>query len=826
MAWLTLVRLIVQWYVIVQMVALAALPLTLRLMRALPDRGYSLAKINGILLVGVLYWLGFSYGILRNERGGVWLALLAVAAVSWLVGRADLMRWWRSLRSHGRVRALLATEIVFALAFVGWALVRAYDPEITHTEQPMDLMFMNSLWVSATFPPQDAWLAGYGISYYYLGYWLLNVLGRLANTLPNVAYNVGQAVWYGYLWVGCFGVVLNLLAWRFGCERSVEPSEQSAITIPRLSILGGVLGGMMVAFIGNLQGILEWSYAQGLNIEAITKWVDVYNFPENASQTGQWFISNDWWWWRSSRVIEDLDLTGNHIEVIDEFPMFSYLLGDNHPHVLAMPIVLLVIGLALNLLLMWVQRGAVSKDSSHPTWQQWLPLTGLDVAIYVISFGSLVFLNTWDFPPYWLLLVAIVFFASGGAWQRTIVVGGLLLLGTILVYLPYFLTAQSQAGGIIPNVFNPTRLPQFVVMFGGVLPAIVGVILLGWRFATPGWPTVGMVAALVLGVPVALLVASAAMSSTAWGQGQLARMDLPAGATSYAAVIMQRWLREPWTLLFVAGLLSALIACLVPVLQKPLHEWASSADLVFVLLLSTIGVALVYAPEFVFLRDYFGSRMNTVFKFYYQGWLLLGLASAYLITVALSRIPRQVGTVQAFALVSLLLVMGGAIFPVAGVYSKTNGFMRSMPTLNATVNVEQGLPEVMAAVQWIQSNTIPDEVVLEGKGNSYSSDHNRISTMTGRATLLGWDGHESQWRGKAYGSMAQGRSAAIETVYRTGSPDEILAVLNEWGIDYVFVGPSEIELYGITEFRLDEIGAGMDTVFSQGQVRIFRRRES
>ena len=97
--------------------------------------------------------------------------------------------------------------------------------------------------------------------------------------------------------------------------------------------------------------------------------------------------------------------------------------------------------------------------------------------------------------------------------------------------------------------------------------------------------------------------------------------------------------------------------------------------------------------------------------------------------------------------------------------------------------------------------------------------------MTGRPTLLGWDGHESQWRGKQYGEMAQGRPQAIESIYRTAPPEEIPLILEEWGIDYVFVGPSEVEQYGITQFRLDELGAGMDTVFSRGQVRIFRRRE-
>ena len=38
------------------------------------------------------------------------------------------------------------------------------------------------------------------------------------------------------------------------------------------------------------------------------------------------------------------------------------------------------------------------------------------------------------------------------------------------------------------------------------------------------------------------------------------------------------------------------------------------------------GFALMFVVEFVFIRDSFGSRMNTVFKFYYQAWILIALA--------------------------------------------------------------------------------------------------------------------------------------------------------------------------------------------------------
>src|SRR5690606_38039526 len=183
-----------------------------RLYGALPDRGYAFAKITGIVLTGVAFWLGYSYGLLRNEVGSAWLALLAVAGLSAAAGRDALRNYRAELRGAGNWRAVLAVEVLFLAGFVVWAMVRAYDPAASHTEQPMDLMFMNSLWVDATYPPQDAWLAGYPISYYYLGYWLLTTLGRLAGQPPEISYTLGQAAWFGLLLIGCFGVVTNLLA--------------------------------------------------------------------------------------------------------------------------------------------------------------------------------------------------------------------------------------------------------------------------------------------------------------------------------------------------------------------------------------------------------------------------------------------------------------------------------------------------------------------------------------------------------------------------------------------------------------------------------------
>jgi YYY domain-containing protein len=826
------------WYLVVQLITLAALPLTVRLFPNLADRGYAFAKSLGILLVGLILWLGTSYGLLRNETGGAWLALLLMAGVSVAVGR-DLRQlmpgnWQLSLRP------VIVVEVLFLLAFAAWTYVRAFDPAANHTEKPMDLMFMNSIWVSPTYPPQDAWLSGYAISYYYLGYWLLTTIGRLAGQPPEIAYTVGQACWFGLLLIGCFGVGYNLL--RHGGR-----GQQTAL-------IGGLLAAVAVGLSGNLQIIFEWLYANGVDLTGLARWVDVDGFPENAQQTGLWYIGFDWWsWgWRPSRVLEDLTLSGGHIEVIDEFPIFSYVLGDNHPHVIGMPMVLLVIALAQNL---FFGRPATSllvnepTEEGAPSWRQRLqvgahlvirsiPLGGVGAVLVVVATGALVFLNTWDFPPYWLLLMvslfALLLRLPKGAITRSqalVLAGGAgiaLVVGVVALYLPYFLTAQSQAGGFVPNFFNPTRFPQFVVMFGFALCGLVALIGLAWPQVKPSLGALGGSAALIYGGPLIFLLISLALAfGTARGQQYLSLMALPEGATSYWPFIVERWSRQGLTFLVIGALLSAVISLIWRMIGQGQERSADAQGpqqaLLFALLLAALGLLLVYAPEFVYLRDNFGSRMNTIFKFYYQAWLLFGLSTTYAIVEAFSRRRQVAPWLQGVAALSLVLIAGGLLYPLAATYSKTGGFA-GQPTLNAIGYVEQQDPEEWAAIRWVQANTPPDALIVQGIGGSYDAQTVRISAATGRPTLLGWEGHEGQWRGQAYGAMAGGRKEALELIYRSGSTDQILQILAAWDIDYVYVGRAERSRYEMTPFAEERLAQTMDLVFESGDVRIYGRR--
>ncbi len=816
------------WYLVIFLIHLATLPLTLRLFAVLPDKGYAFGRSLGILLVGYLFWLGYSLGLIRNEMGGAWLSLLMVAAGAFYLGRNQLT----DLRS-GALRldraGVVMTEAIFFIAFLLWATVRAYSPSAAHTEQPMDLMFMNSIWASPSFPPQDAWLAGYPISYYYFGYWLLAMLGRLAGQAPEVAYNLGQASWWGLLLVGSFGVVYNLLA---AGGRGDGPCDASGDGVRRGgAILGGVLAALAVGVAGNAQGIMEWLYANGWPVETLARWFSVRNFPDGASVTGQWFISQgEWWWWRSSRVIQDLDLLGQHIEVIDEFPIFSYVLGDNHPHVLAMPFALLTIGLALAYF--WRRPAGDAVQG----WRGWLPTNDWPMLLVIaLTTGSLVFFNTWDFPPYWLLFMAATLMTTNGSagriLARSALMGGIILAGVLVFYFPYFLTAQSQAGGFTPNLFNPTRLRQFILMFGAFMLTTGALLTLAWREQAARLWNVVMAGTVTLGAPILLLAASATFAlNTEIGRSALATMQLPEGASSHLPFMLQRWASQPWTFLLVGGLLSLAVALVWARLRTAGRPDDTpdtrTTSISFVLLLTAIGLLLAYAPEFIFLRDNFGTRMNTIFKFYYQAWLLLGLSAGFVIVRSFQSLRRGRSGVVATALAGpgLALILAGLLFPLAGAYSKTNGFSLDTPTFDATAYLSQYGPAELAAVRWLRENAPPGARVAEAKGSSYASDTNRISTMTGRPTLLGWDGHESQWRGRSYGEMAAGRGEALDAIYRMATSDELAALLKQWQVDYVYVGPAERREYGMTSESEERLRAAMNLVFEEGDVRIYQRR--
>ena len=189
------------WWLVVQVVALCALPLALTLFRPLADRGYGLSKAFGLLLFAYLAWLLAATPLVPNTPL-VLLLVLAVAAGGSALGAAppgaaqDPLTFWRRRRG-----LLLLEEAIFLGAYLGFLVIRAYNPEIDGTEKFMDFAFLNAVTRSAHFPPLDPWLPlspavpHPTINYYYFGYLIQALLLELSNVLPGavppaVAFNL------------------------------------------------------------------------------------------------------------------------------------------------------------------------------------------------------------------------------------------------------------------------------------------------------------------------------------------------------------------------------------------------------------------------------------------------------------------------------------------------------------------------------------------------------------------------------------------------------------------------------------------------------------
>ncbi len=839
---------VLSWWLIMEVLGLLALPLVLHLFRHLPERGYAFARPVGLLLAGYLLWMGASFGLLSNTRSAILFAMLLVGILSFWIWQRQRDSLRAFLQENRRV--VLATEILFALAFLGWAFVRAHNPDIAATEKPMEIAFLNTILRSEQFPPHDPWLSGFGISYYYFGYLLMALLTKLSGVAASVAFNLSISLLFALTVTGAFSLAYNLIATEKG--REVRNSLAG--------ILWALLGPLFVAIIGNLEGLFEVLHTRGLGSPGFWRWLDVNGLIE-APVNGRWVPTDMWWWWRASRVVNDRDLRGFHQEVIDEFPQFSFLLGDMHPHVLALPFVLVALGLALNVLLgarEWAVDTAADAGvqeegregglrallsaisvSMSGLWRE----RGFDLFMLALCLGSLGFLNTWDFPIHLFVVVAAYLvgqrLSRNKQWFMSVVVFGVsVAVPAALLYLPFYLGFQSQAGGVLPLFFNVTRVHQYLLMFGPFVFILLSLVLHhSWQalaavsarerrefLADLANSLLWLVVAPLLLLMVAVVLVMATSAGKAFLQGVLAdeRVAALIGETGVVGLLRQAVmirLSNPWTFL----LLALSLALLWYLIRQSWNERTKAPfpvgpATVFAYLIAGVAFLLTLAVEFVYLRDLFGTRMNTVFKFYYQAWVMMAIASAFGSYYILGRRRLSAGR-YVWLGGFVALVCASMLYPLLAIPNKTGNF-RGTATLDGMAFLADVRPDDYAAMKWLQENVQGIAYIVESTGGSYS-EAGFISAFTGLPTILGWDFHEYQWRGNTTESGK--RQPDIAQIYQSPDSREVLALLDKYGTMYVYVGPVEQRRYELAPQEAERFGRFLHKVYEGGAVTIYQR---
>jgi uncharacterized membrane protein len=534
----------------------------------------------------------------------------------------------------------------------------------------------------------------------------------------------------------------------------------------------------------------------------------------------------------------------------------------------------------------------------HQKTQGWLASVGLEpvhLAVGLIALGGLAFINTWDFPFYLLLIAcSITYFTylqagwKGRFWQL-LQLGLGMGIGSILLYLPFFLSFSSQAGGILPSFAFITAGKYFWVMFGPLLLAIL-TYLGSCLVKSSDWKSVKTAAIITLslcalGLIFTLGLGYLVLSLETVGPQLLAQLGANSALQALQLATKAR-VADPWTLISIAALIFIALALLIRKNNlKPLDQSTETASEIktkpeaFLLFLVLLGALFAVLPELIFLRDQFTNRMNTIFKFYFQAWILWSIAASYATIKLIRKFGHlslfeklSFGLVFALALTAIFMglyrndtiynnlnqnlgvlgsspldyvvlaipaifvllilasaiqrqwskvvgiivlfgLLAGLVYPVVQVWQKTNAFSSpGLPLLDGMRGVLQ--PDEIEAIKWLRK--APIGVMAEANNGGQYSTYNYASTFSGMPSVLGWVGHESQWRG---GDEEMGsRYKDLEVLYSTTDWDRTVEILTRYNIRYIYVGPLEASTYKLDD---EKFSTHLQLVFETGSVKIF-----
>jgi YYY domain-containing protein len=805
------------FYLFVLVLGWLSYPLVRLALPGLADRGYPLSKLAGLLLMAFFVWLLGSLGV-HVTRQMIWLVLAGLCLVFGVFIYLQRQKLRQELQENWRY--FLMVEILGLIAFVLFLLVRWGNPDLWHPfkggEKPMDFSYLNAVIKSTTFPPFDPWFAGGYINYYYYGFVIVGIPIKLLGIIPSIAYNLILPLWYSLLILSAFSVGWNLYH-GIPRPRALRVREGEGKRVLGIAFGVGLATAILLAVVGNLgtirligTGFFRLA-ATGIDIEQATFGQRISSIIQGFAQFLQGaqmpFYPGDWYWF-PSRVIPG--------EPITEFPYFTFIYADLHAHLIALPITVLGISWSLSVVLNKARFGDKAGKLS------WL---GMIVSFLFggIVIGALRPTNTWDFYTYLVFASAALFYSiirhyqpkfrfnfKYSDWVEKITVAlaavvCFVLLSTFL-YQPF--AYWFGQGYTRIDIWEGSRTPlgSYFTHWGLFLFIIVSWMCwetyhwmkttpasalkklepyLTWIYAVLILALIILIGFLVMGIPVGLIA-------------------LPIGL---------------WTVILM------------------LRPGRSDGGRFHLFMIGT-AVTLTLAVELIYLPGDIG-RMNTVFKFYLQAWILFALAAGVCFgwLVKSTRYWRM-RLVFIWQVILFMLVAAAALFTVLGTADKLRDRMApdAPHTLDGMtymayasyydMGLDMQLIEDYFAIRWMQDHIEGSPVILEGQAYEYRWG-NRYTIYTGLPGVVGWNWHQRQQRAVLRNNAVQERVNAIDTFYATEDMGFVSAFLEEHDVSYIVVGQLEQAFYpgvGLAKFQLYE-GQLWDAVYRVGSTIIYQVRK-
>lgn len=665
--------------------------------------------VFGVLLVAPLLKLLLARALMMagaySSSGGTEIALY-VAGFAAVIGMAAYTFGRR--KKEFKTEDLLPFAVFFIVFMTAYNLCLLWPDFIAMGERLRDYALLASS-IDSPVMPKEPWMEGSTLNYYVFWY----RFGAMMNSL------LGIATWDAYHSILSFSLAFYAAA-IFQIVRVVFGG----------SVLLSGFTAVALAFGSNIAGVFSWMRAEGGGFVA------------------------DIGWWGPSRVIRG---------AIDEFPAWSFLLGDAHPHFLnlgTLPFFILIL------------YRIVSSAAPAATRALYSAVFVAAAALFLV--GS----NAWEVPMWagtavMIGLVAWIIFQpqdSEGmfSWMqkgpkytaRAIICVLVLVFGLVVslkIYDPAY-KLPSIFAAIVAVGFSVALFPYKPGLFAKCSPAMLRNID---YVAVSFWIIIFS----------ALRLSSSHISSGEGGKLEFVRDPV---TVTTVAELWTHWgfhlffISVATILLFDIGLSTVFMVAFMAVtllyekaalfiyvligfqLVRLLtqREQEQTWRDVFVEALAVCSLGLVLLPEIAFLNDSYGGdneRMNTIFKVYTTDWALLGLTAVALSLRVYTRYKNAlkdsgIPGLPAYAAFALGIVVLGA---------STKLYAFTIPKRMMQKQSEQGWSEGLAAPDRDHpgSKTIirvlrekPKGRVLEGQGNPYSYT-TFIATLSGQPSYLGWSNH-------------------------------------------------------------------------------------
>lgn len=445
-----------KWWLVLILLGASCLPLTIGMFESFGSKGWLFAKTIGLALTGWTIWMLSSIKLIKFNTFGCYLSVIIIAVINylflWLARKKKLGKGQEYNNSYlsvsfswENVKYILIAEFIFLTMFIFWTYLKGFAPDAHGTEKQMDYGFMQAIMKSEYMPPEDMWLAGHDLNYYYVGQFFAVFITKLSGVGCEYGYNLMLMT----IAALAFAIPASLI-FNIARDHSVRKKpERSKFAKDSFAYLSGGLAGTAVLFAGNMHYVIKCVLAPVFrSLLGVTKMADDLGYTFK----GYWFPD-------ATRYIGYDPDTAD--KTIHEFPLYSVVLGDLHAHVINIIFVLTVLGILYCYL--------KNREKKYRWFCPEVLLTGFFIGLFHTT-------NYWDFPIYFVVSGAIILFTNlilyefkFKAWLTTGIQAAVIIVLSKLVCLPFtlsFIKISSE----IEKCQDHSPLYQLLVLWG--LPLI------------------------------------------------------------------------------------------------------------------------------------------------------------------------------------------------------------------------------------------------------------------------------------------------------------------------------------------------------------------